>query len=155
MTGLAEMPSWCWEPSVNCLSIQGRLQHALTYSDWRSCPPRAQIMRLQVLRSTHIRVGMSLMQQLWDVGESSGWLSEWWLDSKVGPNKRFLIQSALGDSSVCVHACQSASRCMYVCVCLTAITVEYKWIFFAESFLADFSRAKLCFFLSSLVNAYW
>jgi hypothetical protein len=46
---------------------------------------------------------MSLLQQLWDVGESAGWLSEWWLDSKVGPNKRFLIHAALGDSSVRVY----------------------------------------------------
>ena len=56
---------------------------------------------MQITRATHRRICYSLLQTLWDPGESAGWLTEGG-EGVVKAGKAFLLQTALGDSQVCV-----------------------------------------------------
>lgn len=58
-----------------------------------------------------IRLALSLMQQLWDQGESAGWLSYMNRDTPASvPKKSVLIQSAHGDAQVTILGARIMAR---------------------------------------------
>eukprot|EP00960_Hanusia_phi_P009882 288153-Hanusia_phi.AAC.2 len=67
-----------------------------------------KILKIQILRPTHLRLAMSLMQQLWDPGESSGWLGH----NASFSGKRFLIQAAEGDAQVSIIGADILARAL-------------------------------------------
>lgn len=57
-----------------------------------------------------IRIALGLMQQLWDQGESAGWLSYMQQHPSSVPNKTVLIQDAHGDAQVTILGAQLMAR---------------------------------------------
>lgn len=71
------------------------LTRSVDFSEYHS------VLKLQVWNQRDLRIGLSLMQQVWDPAESAGWLrvmnKDPYLDS---PAKQVLLQAAFGDAQV-------------------------------------------------------
>ena len=73
--------------------------------------PYHAAFQIQIYNQRDLRIGISVLEQLWDVAESGGWLhvirdNNW----KKYPTKRVLMQAALGDAQVSTVAAEFMGR---------------------------------------------
>ena len=73
--------------------------------------PYHAAFQMQIYNQRDLRIGISVLEQLWDVAESGGWLhvigdNNW----KNYPRKHVLMQAALGDAQVSTVAAEFMGR---------------------------------------------